>query len=203
MHNPAVFRERDTERLHEFIRAFPLATLIDVDESGAVDVTPAPCFLSADGGALELHLARSNPLARRLAFGERAVTLVFGGPSAYVSPTYYEHPDKHVPTWNYVTVVARGAAALTDPSELRALLERTTQRLEASVGSDWSLAKLDPSQLGAMLREIVGVRVAIGSLEGKFKLSQNRSAIDRERVRSRLEASDSVADRTAAKWMRA
>ena len=137
------------------------------------------------------HLARANPQAADLDWQGGEALAIFSGPHAYVSPGWYE-AGPAVPTWNYASVHAYGAArAIDDPEWLRDLLRRLSERHEAREPAPWSMDGLpEPYVAIGMLKGIVGFEIAVTRLEGKFKLSQNRPAADRPRIIAALEARD-------------
>jgi transcriptional regulator len=189
MYLPPLFREPDTSRLHDLIQAHPFGTLVIPSENGSVEIAHAPFVLDRDPaplGQLRVHVAMRNPVWKLAA--ERPVTAVFHGPDAYVSASWYEKPREQVPTWNYAVVHAHGRAAVMPPAELRRLLTDLTAIHEKDVVNPWSLESLDAALVDRLVQEIVGLTITIERLEGKFKLSQNRSVADRARVREALAA---------------
>lgn len=202
MYPPPWFRTHDRTRLLEAIRRYPFATILAVDDEGRVEVAQAPTLLDEEGRSLQFHLARNNAVARLLEEG-RPAQLLFLGPDAYVSPTWYAEPHTNVPTWNYVTVLVRAPSARPlDARELREHLRRSAARFEAEAGSeDWSLDLLDDRDVAKALPLIRGFEVRLEHLEGRFKLSQNRAPADRERVRLRLAESVDSRARELAEWM--
>ena len=134
-------------------------------------------------GTLRGHVARANPLWQHA--GAPALA-VFTGADAYVSPGWYPGKREHgkvVPTWNYTMVQARGPLrAVEDASWLRALVGRLTDHHEATQARPWSVGDAPADYVQQMLRAIVGIEIALTSLVGKWKVSQNRSTADREGV---------------------
>jgi transcriptional regulator len=125
------------------------------------------------------HMARANPQWKE-AQGHQ-VLVIFQGPHAYVSPRFYAEPNT-VPTWNYTAVHAYGDFQWIDESETRELLSRTVSEYEAGREAPWSMDESDPEFLEKLLLQIVGFRIEITRLEGKWKLNQNHSEARRERV---------------------
>ncbi|MGQ0665377.1 MAG: FMN-binding negative transcriptional regulator [Pseudomonadota bacterium] len=203
MYVPAAFAAPDLAVVHELIAAHGFATLISVGPGGPV-ASHVPILLEpARGphGTLLGHLARANPHWRDLDGAEALV--IFMGPHGYVSPAWYR-TQPAVPTWNYAAVHAYGRARLVDDdSGLEAILARLVDRYEGGRAPPWSMTSLAPDYLSAMLKGIVGFEVEIARLEGKLKLSQNRSAEDRRRVIAALAASPSGEDRVLAAFMTA
>jgi transcriptional regulator len=164
-----------------------------------------PFLVERRGGALVLqaHLARGNPQVDDLDRGGAALA-IFTGPHAYVSPSWYG-AGPAVPTWNYTAVHAYGEIrAIRDPDWLRDLVGRLSDRHEAREPTPpWRIEELPEAFLAAMLNGIVGVEIAVGRLEGKFKLSQNRPAADRPRIAAALARRDDVDSQAVARLMRA
>jgi transcriptional regulator len=205
MYIPPAFRLDDLPALHEAIRGAGLANLVTATEQGLM-ASPLPLFLDPDDGpfgTLHGHLARANPQGRLPPLGEALA--VFMGPDAYVSPSFYPSKAEHhrvVPTWNYVTIQARGPAEFyDDPDRLLALVTRLTERHEAPRQTPWAVSDAPADFIRGQLKGIVGLRLPITRLEGKRKLSQNRNAADRDGVRAALSASDRPADRAVAAAM--
>ena len=182
MYLPKHFEQTDSEALIALMRERPLATLIVTTAGGTTaDLIPLE-FAPTDGehGTLRGHVARANPLWRHV--GAQALA-VFTGPEAYVSPGWYASKQEHgkvVPTWNYTMVQARGVLrAVDDAVWLRALVGRLTDHHEAKLAKPWQVSDAPDDYVQQMLRAIVGIELALTSLVGKWKVSQNRSQADR------------------------
>ena len=181
MYLPTHFAETRPEVLHELIRSQPLATLVTLD-AGLPVADEIPFLLDAERNILRGHVARANPLCKAHPNGAPALA-VFRGPQAYVSPGWYpskaEH-GKHVPTWNYVVVHARGPLRLIeDPAALRRFLDALTTQHEAGLPKPWKIADAPADYIAQMMNAIVGIEIEVETLTGKWKTSQNRSADDR------------------------
>jgi transcriptional regulator len=211
MYLPAHFEERRADVLHDLVRSHPLGQMITMDSGGALQADSIPFVLDADAGAaggagiLRGHVARANPVWRATRTDVESL-IVFQGPHGYVSPGWYPSKLEHgkaVPTWNYVTVQARGTLrAIQDPEWLRALVTRLTQAHEAGQARPWAVTDAPPDYIDAMLRAIVGIEITLTSLVGKWKVSQNRSAADRDGVVQALRAArESAAAPTLADWV--
>jgi len=147
-----------------------------------------PFLIEHHGEELHLlgHLARPNPQVEDLRRGGE-VLAIFSGPHAYVSPSWYAGGPS-VPTWNYADVHAYGTVqAIDDGDWLRRLLRRLSDRHETGNSAPWRMQDRPEAYLEGMLKGIVGLDIAVTRLEGKFKLSQNRPAVDRPRVIAALE----------------
>jgi transcriptional regulator len=168
--------------------------------------TPLPMFLEAGEGSYGVlygHVARANPQWRTAPVGEALA--LFMGPDAYVSPGWYatkRETGKVVPTWNYVTLHAHGPVEFFDDAErLLAVVTRLTNLHEADRPEPWAVSDAPEPFIHSQLRGIVGVRLPITRLEGKRKLSQNRSEADQAGVAAGLAASDRPSDRALAALM--
>ena len=223
MYLPSHFAEQRPEVLHQLILDHPLGLLItladadadaDADTGAGLQANPVPFFLDADPaggpGILRAHVARANPLWREARADVEAL-VVFQGPQAYISPNWYPAKAEHgkvVPTWNYVTVQARGTLrAIDDAQWLRAFVSRLTQHHEATQAKPWAVTDAPPEFIDSMLRAIVGIEIVLSSLVGKWKVSQNRAVADRTGVVRGLSGRDGApstttpATNTMADWV--
>jgi transcriptional regulator len=203
MYVPEHFAVSDVSWCHAHIRREPFAILVGADGSGAPFATHLPVLLDevpAPLGTLLGHVARPNPQWQFFA-PERPVLVVFPGPHTYVSPSWYaQHPS--VPTWNYVAVHAYGVPrVIEEPGRVRALLARLVHTFEDGRSAPWRMDRLQDSYVDGMMRGIVAFEIPINRLEGKAKLSQNRPAGDRARVRAALSAEDDPLARAVATLM--
>ena len=193
MYRPARFDENDPERLHRIVREYPFATLVT-----GMTANHLPMLLRANGKIVG-HMARANPQWKQMAEGQE-VMMIFQGPHAYVSPSFYVEPE-NVPTWNYVAVHAYGAARLIhEPGELKELLEELIGVFEGQLPRPW---KLDASEafLAPRLAAIVGFEVTVARWEGKLKLNQNRLPQDRAAAAQALAERPDEMSREVARWM--
>ena len=190
MYQPAHFVEQDPDALLALMTAAPLATLIRGGAELAADVLPLEVERTAEGWRVAGHVARGNPLWREA--DGRPVLALFQGPQGYVSPNWYPSKFQHgkaVPTWNYTMVQVHGTLrAIDDPEWLRAFVTRLTQRHEGGRPVPWHVSDAPADYLDATLKAIVGIEIEVTRVEGKFKLSQNRSAEDRTGVVLGLES---------------
>jgi transcriptional regulator len=186
MYIPSSFAEEDVPALHAFVEAHPLAGLVTaVGGAEGLFATHLPLLLDRTVGSLGRlvgHIARANPHARQLANGASEALVIFTGPDAYITPNWYAtkaETGRVVPTWNYVAVHAYGKVTLHgEPEFLRPHLEALTRRHEQSRAGTWEVSDAPDAYIAQQLRAIVGLEVAIERLEGKWKMSQNRSAAD-------------------------
>jgi len=191
MYIPDHFAETRPEELARIVRTHPLGMLV-TQGAGALDADHLPFEFEPGAqtpGVLRAHVARANPLWQRCPTGT-PVMVVFRGAEAYISPSWY--PSKHeahrqVPTWNYEVVHAHGTLTVQDDERfVRRLLAQLTRRHEAAEPTPWKMGDAAPGHIDALLRSIVGIEIALTSLVGKVKLSQNRE------VRDRLNAADTL-----------
>ncbi len=203
MYLPTSFRQDDLTALHRQILDCRLATVVSQGPSGLA-ASHLPLLLEpAEGrfGTLYGHFARANPQWRDLAEGAEAL-VIFQGPEAYVSPSWYPAKAEHgkvVPTWNYVAVHAQGRAELFEDAErLLQLVSRLSAQHEAGRAQPWAVSDAPRDYIDGMLRAIVGFALPIERLDGKWKLGQNRSAADQAGVRAGLAASLDPRDRELA-----
>ncbi|WP_350023403.1 FMN-binding negative transcriptional regulator [Pseudomonas protegens] len=206
MYLPRAFVDEDLARLQQLILGSRLATLVTWGALG-LQASHLPLLLDPGQGAngtLYGHLAKANPQCAELASGAEAL-VIFTGEDAYVSPSFYPSKAEHgkvVPTWNYVAVHAYGQPEVfTDPQRLLKVLEGLTERHEAGRPQPWQVTDAPADYLEGMLRAIVGFALPIQRLEGKRKLSQNRSAEDIAGVREGLAASADLRDQQLSRLM--
>jgi transcriptional regulator len=192
MYVPPAFREDRPEVLHATIRQSGLAILVSAGPEGPI-ASHVPMMLdAAEGphGVLLGHLARANPQWRISAAAAPALA-IFPGPDAYISPSWYatkRETGKVVPTWNYVAIHASGPITFfDDPDALHALVTRLTALHEAGRPQPWAVSDAPADFIASQLKGIVGFRLAIARLEGKWKMSQNRPMPDRVGVIEGLE----------------
>ncbi len=213
MYLPSHFAEQRPEVLHQLIHDHPLGlliTLADTDTGAGLQANPVPFFLDADPaggpGILRAHVGRANPLWRE-ARADVETLVVFQGAQAYISPSWYPAKAEHgkvVPTWNYVTVQARGTLrAIDDAQWLHAFVSRLTQHHEAAQAKPWAVTDAPPEFIDSMLRAIVGIEIVLSSLVGKWKVSQNRAVADRIGVVRGLSGRDGAPGmtNTMADWV--
>jgi transcriptional regulator len=185
------YEETRVEVMHALVKAHPLGALVRLGANGLdADHIPfeiAPPTEDAPFGVLRGHVARANPLWRDA--GEQVMVL-FQGPSAYITPELYEEKSvngKVVPTWNYAVVHAHGPLRVIDERDwVRAMVERLTNRHEQARANPWAVSDAPADYIDAMLKAIVGIEIPLERLEGKWKVSQNRSEQHQARMAAGL-----------------
>ena len=187
LYMPPAFRVDDLPLLLDHIARTGLATFITAGADGPI-VSHVPLVHEPSDtglGRLIGHLARANPQWQATDLTKPALA-VFMGPDAYVSPSWYPskaETGRVVPTWNYAVVHVRGALTFFDDAErLRAAVERLTDHHERMRADPWQVSDAPERFVASQLKGIVGFEIAIASIDGKYKLSQNRSEPDREGV---------------------
>ena len=202
MYVPPAFRDDDLASLHATMRAARLCSFVTATAQGLV-ATPLPALIDeAEGerGVLYGHVARANPQWRNPPAGEAMA--IFMGPDAYVTPSWYatkRATGKVVPTWNYVAVHAYGPVEFfEDADRLLGIVTRLTDLHEGPRAGPWAVTDAPADFIRAQLRGIVGLRMPIARIEGKRKMSQNRSAEDRAGVIAGLASSECTTDRVVA-----
>jgi transcriptional regulator len=184
---PAFFKESRIEVLHAMMRARPLATLVTICDSGLVanHIPVETLSEPAPHGLVRGHIARANPLWREYRAGAE-VLAIFHGPQAYISPSFYpskQQTGEVVPTWDYAVVHARGTLRFVqDALWLRDLVTRLTDAHEAPRRAPWKVTDAPPPYIEKMLSQIVGFELSIVAMTGKWKLSQNHPAANRQGV---------------------
>lgn len=203
MYQSPHFREDRLDVQHALIRAQSLGLLITTGPGG-LQANPVPFLIDADGsplGTLRAHVARANPQWHELAAVAECL-VVFQGPQTYISPSLYPTKHEHgkvVPTWNYITVHAWGRPqVIDDVSWLRRQVDDLTSHKERSRPAPWSVSDAPEPYVAAQLKGIVGIEIPITRIEGKWKVSQNRPAIDQAGVVAGLRGAGSDAELVAA-----
>lgn len=185
MYRPKHFSVDDQATCHDLITANEFGLLLTTGADGAPFGTHLAFMVDPDSGphgTLLGHMARANPQWRD--FGRAPALAVFSGPHAYVSPTLYAS-SPNVPTWNYAVVHAYGTAqVISDPTEVSALMRRLTRGYEGPDG--WQYDNQPQEYRDGMQKGIVAFRLPIDRLEGKWKMSQNRTPEDRAGVQAAL-----------------
>ncbi|RZS53368.1 FMN-binding negative transcriptional regulator [Sphaerotilus mobilis] len=193
MYIPQHFAENRPEVLQRIMREHPLGMLVTSGTAGLdADHIPFEYEPGVGGGqgVLSAHVARANPFLQHCPTGS-PVLVVFRGAQAYISPNWY--PSKHeahrqVPTWNYEVVHVQGILNVHDDERfVRRLVARLTRTHEATEPKPWKMGDAPPDYLDEMLRHIVGIEVAVTSIVGKVKASQNKDARDRQGVVENLD----------------
>ena len=194
MYQPILHRENERAAQHALMRAHPLALLITNGPGGLI-ANSVPFLLYDEGehGVLRAHVARANPQWRE-ADGEHEALVVFQGLDHYITPSFYatkQETGAVVPTWNYVMVQAHGPMrAIEDTAWIHAQVDALTNQHEAQRTKPWAVSDAPERFMAQQLKAIVGIEIPITRIDGKWKVSQNRTAADRAGVIAGLREDD-------------
>jgi len=193
MYRPTAFQEDNVDKLIAFMRANSFATLVSIID-GVPYASHVPLVIVMPGDAVKLigHLAKQNPQSQALG---TELLVIFTGAHAYISPTLYEKYES-VPTWNYIAVHAYGIPKVImlneSPESMNQMINEMIDTYEANYKSHWH--SLSEGFREGMMNGIVGFEITVTRLEGKYKLSQNRSQVEQQNVSSTLlQSSDPAA----------
>lgn len=202
MYIPPTNAEQRPEVMLDFIEAHPFGALVTASSVDGLFATHLPLVLDRERGpygTLQGHVARANPHHRHAA---SEALVILQGPDAYITPSWYAAKAEHgrvVPTWNYVAVHVYGTLRFVEDADfLRGHLHALTTRHEAPRDQPWAVQDAPPEYVDGLIRAIVGVEIEITRLEGKWKMSQNRSDADIDGVVRGLGESLEAADRAVA-----
>lgn len=198
MYIPKINLLDDKQEAISFMQRYSFATVVTV-KNGIPSATHLPFLVSLRDNELVLtsHFAKANPQADELIDGNPLV--IFAEPHAYISPKHYDS-EKSVPTWNYIAIHAYGKAVLIESAEATAkLLEQTIHFYEDAYLKQWNGLPADYKL--KLMNGIVGFEIVVTELQGKKKLSQNRSAVEKERIITDLSTNPDSAARSVADYM--
>jgi transcriptional regulator len=200
MYIPPAFVKSDLPKLHDFIESYSFGTL--VSQSAELCASHIPFLLDRKAGPqgrLIGHMARAN--SQWQPAGGRSVLVIFTGPHAYISPTWYES-ENVVPTWNYVAVHVYGTLRVVeDRAALMQIVRDTVDYYEQALPQPWTFDG-SAAFYERLVQMIVGFHVDIDRIEGKWKLSQNHPRERRERVVRALLNSTAPEAQEVARLMR-
>ena len=204
MYLPSHFEETRLEVLGELVRNHSLGARV-TSGPGGLTANHVPFILDpepAPFGTLRAHVARANPMWREFAADVEAL-VIFQGAQTYITPSWYatkKESGKVVPTYNYMVVHAHGVMrAIDDAAWLREFVGRLTDRFESPRAQSWAVTDAPEDFIASQLRAIVGIEIKLTRLVGKWKVSQNRNAVDREGVIAGLrEAGDADLEKMAS-----
>lgn len=195
MYIPPYYQEKDEPKLVEFMNTNSFAILVN-SLNNKLRATHLPFIVEKRDNIIYLisHLAKANPQWKE--FMEHEVLIIFQGPNAYISPSHYEK-KQNVPTWNYIAVHAYGKVnRIKEQDEVIRVLEKTINTYETSYLAQWN--ELSDEYKKGMIKGIIAFEIEISRLEGKFKLSQNKTKIEQQNIITAFEKStDSLQSRIA------
>ena len=205
MYLPTHFNQENLAELFELIENNPLGSLMVVHD-GEIEANHIPFELDRSVGEFGIlcgHIAKANPLFDLLENAQSAY-VIFQADQAYISPNWYEGKHEHhrvVPTWNYRVVHIKGTIRkIEDDRYLRGVLARLTRMHEANQAIPWKMGDAPKDFIEEQLEKIIAIEIQIDSIIGKFKVSQNRSAVDVERVAKALENQNAEMAKSVRKY---
>ena len=191
MYIPKANEEKRISVMHELISAQPFGCLVTLGEAGLI-ASHIPMVLEHDGsmfGTLRAHISRANKQWSDLTPSVDALA-IFSGDHHYISPSWYTGTKVHgkeVPTWNYVVVHAYGPLkTIEDRHWLLAHVEKLAEIHETGFATPWKVSYAPAEYIEQQLNGIIGLEMPIRRLEGKWKLSQNKSERDRQTISEEL-----------------
>ncbi|MDD2814980.1 MAG: FMN-binding negative transcriptional regulator [Thiotrichaceae bacterium] len=204
MYLPKQFEVTDVAVMQQLICDYPLGCVI-TRHAEEINANHVPLMLLSEPlplGRLQGHVARANPLLREVQ-NNPEVLVIFQGAQSYISPAWY--PSKRethqvVPTWNYTAVHAYGSVRLIEDAPwLKSHLAAMTTQHESLFPEPWKLTDAPADYLEKMLKAIVGIEIQITKLQGKWKVSQNRSHQDQQGV---IEGLQAEGNQEMAEWVK-
>ena len=174
MHPNPAFRPGNATEALALARDWGFGMLAVSVADAAPMLSHIPFLVAEDGSHAELHLVRSNPIARALS-GPSPARIAVQGPHGYISPDWYG-VENQVPTWNYLAIHLTGTLHPLPQDALPGLLDRLSAHFEARLAPkpEWTMAKMDPEAAGKLMRQILPFRFDIDSIDSTWKLSQNK-----------------------------
>ncbi|GAB3886725.1 FMN-binding negative transcriptional regulator [Spirosoma agri] len=201
MYIPKSFQETDQTTLLQFVRDHSFALLITTGDDGIPVATHLPIELqpTTDGNfQLVGHLAKAN--AQWTLLGRDIPALaVFSGPHSYISSSWYDHVN--VPTWNYLSVQITGRTTLLSDDETLELLRQQVDKYEARSKCPVSIESMTERYVRQQMRGLVAFSMAIETIEGAAKLSQNRDDKNYQAIIAELNQQDDTNAQAVASEM--
>lgn len=200
MYIPKAFDVNDKTKLFDFVKSNSFGILFSQDEDGPF-ATHLPFLIDenkGNNGVLIGHMAKPNPHWKKLI--NKEIIVVFPGPHAYISPTWYNEANT-VPTWNYVAVHIYGEfKMIEDKDDMEGILEKTVSFYESSMPNPW-VAEFDDKFIDELMNGIIGFEISINKIEGKWKLNQNHSIQRQQNLINGLKTRNEYDSQKIAKLM--
>ncbi len=199
MYIPKHYKEEDMVQLVAFMNQYPFALLISqVDGKPFATHLPFIIEKNQNGILLQSHMALANPQWKQLA-GQQ-VLIVFSEPHAYISPSLYEKKE-NVPTWNYIAVHAYGHATLIENKDkVEQLLHKTISTFEPAYVTQYK--DLNSDYLRRMVKGIRTFYIEVNDVQGKFKLSQNKTIVEQKNIVDHLQKQNENTSVAIAQYMK-
>ncbi|MES1160075.1 MAG: FMN-binding negative transcriptional regulator [Bacteroidota bacterium] len=197
MYVPRRYEEKDTEKIHSFIKENSFGILISVTD-GTPAGTHIPLLLEKDAEGNDIlmgHISKGNKQKYALTDGAK-VLVIFPGPHAYISPRWYT--QLNVPTWNYIAVHVYGTVKIVEGEALKAALSRLVNYYEHPLPNPVTLEEIPEKIFNDDFRGIVGFEIKIEDMQAAYKLSQNRDEKSYHSVIDHLEKGDDVSRSVAS-----
>ncbi|SES31165.1 FMN-binding negative transcriptional regulator [Psychrobacillus sp. OK032] len=199
MYIPKFYKVTDFDEIKEFVQKNSFGTIVTTKKSKPI-ATHLPLGLSEKDGDLYItgHMAYGNPQWRTFETSED-VLVMFQGPHAYISSSWYEH--ENVPTWNYQAVHVYGTASIMNEEELKQELSSMLLKYEQHRDNPVLWEKLSPQVIERELKGIVGFKIKIHEVQAAYKLSQNRNEKDYLNIVNKLQEEEDINSQQMAKVM--
>jgi len=198
MYTPKSNRNENKSEIIEFVKQNGFGILVST-VNGKPWATHLPLVINKGGTNLSGHLARGNAQWRELNSNEE-VLVIFTGPHAYISSSWYDH--ENVPTWNYISVHIYGKIRITEGEEMLTSLKELTDKYEKDSLKPVTVEGMSEKFLAAEIRGIVGIQIDITRIESTFKLSQNRDDKNYKAITKELEKRKCPFDTEVAQEMK-
>ncbi|MFB0495477.1 transcriptional regulator [Mucilaginibacter sp. OAE612] len=198
MYTPKHFQLTNEQEAISFMQRYSFATIITATDNVPF-ATHLPFLVSKrdDKIVLSSHFAKANPQATEII--GKDILVIFTEPHAYISPKHYEK-ETNVPTWNYIAIHAYGKATiLPERGQTAGLLAQMISNYEADYLTQWN--NLPDEYKQRMMKGIVAFEIIVDDLQGKQKLSQNRSETERENIITALSDSGDTIEAEIGKYM--
>lgn len=198
MYIPKKFENKDVDQVRKFISENGFGILIRQSQK-KINATHIPLVLSGDGSKLHGHLSKANPQAKTFQDNEE-VLVIFNGPHAYISSSWYNH--ENVPTWNYIAVHVYGKIRIIEGEELRLSLKDLVDKYEQHSKQPVCVEKMSSDYLNKQMNGVIGFEITISQMEAAYKLSQNRDKVNHEAIISKLNERNHGDDQEIAREMK-
>jgi transcriptional regulator len=198
MYVPKHFQNNDSGSIKDFIKYNGFGILVSQSNQKML-ATHIPLEFSADETKLIGHISRANPQWKNFVAASE-VLVIFSGPHAYISSSWYDH--ENVPTWNYIAVHVYGKVEIIEGEQLYQSLKHLVDKYEAGSTSPVSIEKMSPDYVRKSIQGLVGFEITINTIEAAYKLSQNRDKKNHGNIIRELENKADHGSREIAREMK-